>query len=220
MIRVPESSTMRILLSSDHEYPAANHNGSGLHPKKFPSGSGYILHDLLAKGLAELGHDVFYLVRRSHGDCAARCQLVFEPAPDVDILHTISGRDAALIEESRKPWVATCHMDERTRGRERDTITQNWIYVSRTLAQLHGSERYVWNGIDPAEYIYSEAKDDYFLFMSTMDWGTQKGLDVSAFAARKKLVSSWSLRAPARVTSESKRFRRCVARLARSMSAT
>ena len=169
---------MRILLSSDHEYPAANPNGSGLHPKKFPSGSGYILHDLLAKGLAELGHDVFYLVRRSHASAPSGVKLIFEPVRDVDILHIISGRDAALIAESQKPWVATCHMDERTRGRERDPITQNWIYVSRTLAQLHGSERYVWNGIDPAEYIYSESKDDYFLFMSTMDWGTKKGLDV------------------------------------------
>jgi glycosyltransferase involved in cell wall biosynthesis len=169
---------MRVLLSSDHEYPAANPNGSGLHPKRFPSGSGYILHDLLAKGLAELGHDVFYLVRRSNASAPPGVTLVLNPVPDIDIVHTISGRDAALIEESQKPWVATCHMDERTRGRERDTITQNWIFVSRTLAQLHGSQRYVWNGVDPAEYIYSESKDNYFLFMSTMDWGTQKGLDV------------------------------------------
>ena len=176
---------MRILLSSDHEYPAANRFGSGLHPKKFPSGSGYILHDLLAKGLAELGHDVFYLVRSSHGAAPRGVNLVFEPVPDVDVLHTISGRDSALIEQSRKPWVATCHMDERTRGRERDTITQNWIYVSRTLAELHGSDRYVWNGIDPSEYMYSEAKDDYFLFMSTMDWGTQKGLDTVLSLAKK-----------------------------------
>jgi len=174
---------MRVLLSSDHEYPAANANGSGLHPKAFPSGSGYIIHDLLAKGLAELGHDVFYLVRRSSTDISSPSgiTLVFEPVPDVDILHTISGRDATLIDEwqsRRKPWVATCHMDERTRGRERATTTQNWIFVSRTLAQLHGSDRFVWNGVDPTEYIYSESKDDYFLFMSTMDWGTQKGLDV------------------------------------------
>ena len=176
---------MRILLSSDHEYPAANPNGSGLHPKKFPSGSGYILHDLVAKGLAELGHDVFYLVRNAHASAPAGMQLVFSPVHDVDLLHIISGRDAALIESSRKPWVATCHMDERTRGRERDPITQNWIYVSRTLAQLHGSDRYVWNGIDPAEYIYSETKDDYFLFMSTMDWGTQKGLDVVLSLSKK-----------------------------------
>jgi glycosyltransferase involved in cell wall biosynthesis len=176
---------MRILLSSDHEYPAANANGSGLHPKKFPSGSGYILHDLLAKGLAELGHDVFYLVRRSHAKAPRGVNLIYEPVSEVDILHTISGRDATLIEESRKPWVATCHMDERTRGRERDAATPNWIYVSRTLAQLHESDRYVWNGIDPEEYVYNETKDDYFLFMSTMDWGTQKGLDTVLSLAKR-----------------------------------
>ena len=171
---------MKVLLSSDHEYPAANHNGSGLHPKKFPSGSGYMLHDLLAKGLAELGHEVFYLVRRSTAIAPRGMTVIHEPIADADILHTISGRDAPLIAnyESRgKPWISTCHMDERTRGRERDPFTQNWIYVSRTLAQLHDSDRYVWNGIDPAEYIYRETKDDYFVFMSTMDWGTKKGLD-------------------------------------------
>ncbi len=124
-----------------------------------------------------MGHDVFYLVRHAHAPAPPGVKLIFSPVKDVDILHVISGRDAALIAESRKPWVATCHMDDRTRGRERDPIVQNWIYVSRTLAQLHGSERYVWNGIDPAEYIYSETKNDYFLFMSTMDWGTKKGLD-------------------------------------------
>lgn len=185
---------MRVLLSSDHEYPAANANGSGLHPKAFPSGSGYILHDLLAKGLAEVGHEVFYLVQRSPKGFSSQnsappgVTLVFDPVPNMDILHTISGRDAALIEdwESRgKPWVATCHMDDRTRGRERAATTPNWIFVSQTLAHLHGSDRYVWNGVDPADYIYSETKDDYFLFMSTMDWGTQKGLDTVLSLAKR-----------------------------------
>ena len=179
----------KILLSSDHQYPAASVCGSGLHPKKFPSGSGYILHDLLAKGLGELGHEVFYLVRGTINSSASTgITLVHEPVSDADVLHTISGRDTALIREwetRAKPWVATCHMDERARGRDRGPTTSNWIYVSKTLAQLHGSERYVWNGVDPSEYIYSETKDDYFLFMSTMDWGTQKGLDTVLALAKK-----------------------------------
>ena len=184
---------MRILLSSDHEYPASNGHGSGLHPKAFPSGSGYILQDLLAKGLAELGHEVLYLVRRLRENSPAPSvpdglKLIFEPDFEADVLHTISGRDAALIDEWEargKPWVATCHMDERTRGRERAQSTPNWIFVSQTLAQLHGHDRYVWNGIDPNEYIYSETKDDYFLFMSTMDWGTKKGLDIVLSTAKQ-----------------------------------
>jgi glycosyltransferase involved in cell wall biosynthesis len=184
---------MRVLLSSDHEYPSSNGHGSGLHPKAFPSGSGYILHDLLAKGLAELGHEVSYLVRRLRENFSADSvtngiKLIFEPDFEADVLHTISGRDAALIEqwEARaKPWVATCHMDEQTRGRERAHSTRNWIFVSQALAQLHGRSRYVWNGIDPSEYIYSETKDDYFLFMSTMDWGTKKGLDIVLSMAKQ-----------------------------------
>jgi len=184
---------MRVLLSSDHEYPSSNGHGSGLHPKAFPSGSGYILHDLLAKGLAELGHEVSYLVRRVRESFSADSvpngiNLVFEPDFQADVLHTISGRDAMLIEEweaRAKPWVATCHMDEQTRGRERAHSTRNWIFVSQTLAQLHGRDRFVWNGIDPSEYIYSETKDDYFLFMSTMDWGTKKGLDIVLSTAKQ-----------------------------------
>jgi glycosyltransferase involved in cell wall biosynthesis len=41
------------------------------------------------------------------------------------------------------------------------------------------------NGIDPEPYIYSESKHDYFLFMSTMDWGMAKGLDVVLSLSRQ-----------------------------------
>ena len=57
---------MRILLSSEHSYPAFGPVGSGLHPRTYPSGSGFWIHDLLMKGLAELGHDVFYLLPRGN----------------------------------------------------------------------------------------------------------------------------------------------------------
>ena len=95
---------MRVLLSSDHEYPSSNGHGSGLHPKAFPSGSGYILHDLLAKGLAELGHEVSYLVRSLRANFSTSSvpngiRVIFEPDFNADVLHTISGRDAALIAE-------------------------------------------------------------------------------------------------------------------------
>ena len=55
---------MRLLLSSTHRYPAFGDVGSGLHPKLFPSGSGFHIHDLLVKGLAELGHEVATYYRR------------------------------------------------------------------------------------------------------------------------------------------------------------
>jgi glycosyltransferase involved in cell wall biosynthesis len=173
---------MRLLVSSTHRYPALTEIGSGLLPKAFPSGSGFLVHDLMVKGLAELGHEVFYLLRNgADKQPPAGVTLVSEPTMDVDVLHTISDRDLDLVQERqsrRMPWVTTCHLDPRARGFERATTTDNWIFVSRTLAQLYGRDRYVLNGIDPAEYIFSETKDDYLLFMSTMDWGMSKGLDV------------------------------------------
>jgi len=174
---------MRVLVSSTHSFPALTETGSGLEPKPFPSGSGYLVHDLMVRGLAELGHQVSYLVPHTPGDHpTSGVTLVSEPNHEADILHTISDRDEELVREwqsRRKPWVTTCHLDPRARGNERPPSTENWIFVSRTLAQLHGRDRYVLNGIDPAEYIFSEVKDDYLLFMSTMDWGFSKGLDVA-----------------------------------------
>lgn len=174
---------MRLLISSTHRYPAFSETGSGLQPKPFPSGSGFLIHDLIVKGLAELGHEVFCLLRGGADKPPPEgVTLVSEPTLDVDVLHTISDRDQDLVREResrRMPWVTTCHLDPKARGMERTPATENWIFVSRTLAQLHGRDRYVLNGVDPSEYIFSESKDDYFLFMSTMDWGLAKGIDVA-----------------------------------------
>ena len=58
----------------------------------FHSGSGYLVHDLIAKGLAELGHNVFYLVPHEAGQRAASgITFVSEPVREADVLHTILG---------------------------------------------------------------------------------------------------------------------------------
>ncbi|HSS22498.1 MAG TPA: glycosyltransferase [Pyrinomonadaceae bacterium] len=173
---------MRILLSADHRYPASQEVGSGLHPKSFPSGSAYMIHDLLARGLAELGHEVFYLLPAgADKPLPPGVTLVSQPH-DADILHTVAYHDEELIpqkEANPKPWVTTCHLDLEARGQKRSPTTENWIFVSRTLAELHGRQRFVLNGIDPAAYIYAEMKEDYFLFMSAMDWGIEKGIETA-----------------------------------------
>lgn len=188
---------MRILLSSTHKYPAHGDEGSGLHPKPFPSGSGFFIHDLIARGLAELGHEVLYLLPGATAESLPEgVALVTEPTHDVDVLHTIAYRDEEVIRyvESRgKPWVTTCHLDLKARGREQSPTTENWIFVSRALARSHGRERYVLNGVNPSDYFYSESKEDYFLFMSSLDWCMEKGLDfalsLSARAGVKLVVA-------------------------------
>jgi glycosyltransferase involved in cell wall biosynthesis len=174
---------VRILLSSEHRYPAFGGPGSGLHPRTYPSGSGFLIHDLVMKGLTELGHEVFYLLPRGAAvPLPTGAKRVAEPVWDADVLHTISDRDSNLIREWQsqgKPWVATCHLDMRSVGMAQRPTTENWIFVSHALAQMHRRTRYVLNGIDPDDCIYSETKQDYFLFMSSMDWEMKKGLDIA-----------------------------------------
>lgn len=184
---------MRILLAATHNYPARESVGSGLGRKEFPSGSGAVMHDLIAKGLAELGHDVFYLVPHAVGQRAAMgITLIAEPVRNAEVLHTYSNFHEDLTHEWQsqgKPWVTTWHMNHEAYpelrraleagGKERPPSGDNWIFVSGTLARLYGRERYVCNGIDPAEYSFSETKDDYLLFMSSMDMGLAKGLTVA-----------------------------------------
>jgi hypothetical protein len=116
---------------------------------------------------------------------------------DADILHTISDRDEDLVVSGKRGAAVGRDLPHRhaQRGMAQRPTTENWIFVSRTLARLHGRERYVLNGIDPAEFIYSETKQNYFLFMSSMDWEMKKGLDIALSLARAFVsTSSWPAR--------------------------
>jgi len=179
---------MKVMLTSPHIYPAASRLGAGLEPLESPSRSSFHIHDVLAKGLAERGHDVFYLLPAGAVEPAPRgVTLISEPTADVEIVHTDNPPDermAGRLDAMGKPWVTTCHLDMRERGRDLPAAGEHWIFVSRTLAACHGRDRFVLNGLDPADYIYSESKDDFVLFMSTMDWGLKKGLDVSVSLSR------------------------------------
>ena len=176
---------MRILLWSNHSYGSCFGNGAGRRTREFPSGSGHYLHDVLAKGLAELGHEVFYHLPAGLSEpLPAGVERITVPPGSVDILHNYSSSrsDPLLMSYAHRrwiPWVTTCHLDIQPRGLDRSYAGGNWIFVSRSLARLYGRTRYVYNGIDPAGYIYSERKEDYYLFMSSMDWAFEKGLDTA-----------------------------------------
>src|SRR5215831_14825523 len=109
---------MRVLISSQHRYPCFGSVGSGRRPKKFSSGSGQHMQDLLARGLAELGHEVLYLLRNG---CDAPLpdgvRLVSDPIANVDIYQTTSshwagdGADIMDFVASRGlPHIVTCHL--------------------------------------------------------------------------------------------------------------
>jgi glycosyltransferase involved in cell wall biosynthesis len=170
---------VRIQLASPHRYPASDKQGSGLHPKDYPSGSGYHLHDLLAQGLAEEGHEVFYYLAKGWAlplppGVIAVPQLV----PGVDLYHAPIGAPgfaesvAGFAAAQGKPCLLTCHIQE-----EGKLAAPNWIFVSATLARAHGANRVVLNGIDPNDLIFSETKEEYFFFIGAMNKADVKGLD-------------------------------------------
>jgi glycosyltransferase involved in cell wall biosynthesis len=179
---------MRILLTTAHRYPAWAQQGAGRHPLELPSASAYHLHDLLARGLAEEGHEVLY---RAAGGVFAPppfgVQFVSTLPTDIHICHTIAGPPGAAEEllafsgRHGKPCLLTCHM-----LRPGTAAASNWVFVSHAHAAEYGSARVVTNGIDPGDYIFSETKSDYLLFMAAMNKAHDKGIDLALELSRRK----------------------------------
>jgi glycosyltransferase involved in cell wall biosynthesis len=141
--------------------------------------------DLMVKGLAELGHEVHYQVQPGAEPLPEGVRWMANGSPpSVDIAHR-QVDPKVRKSEFPQPWVKTCHTDLADRGLERSLAQDNWIFVSQALAQSYGSSRYVTNGVDPAEFIYSDSKDDYFLFVACLDRAEQKGIDVAITLAQK-----------------------------------
>jgi glycosyltransferase involved in cell wall biosynthesis len=183
---------MRVLLSASHRYPADDAHGVGLRPRAMPSGSGGHIHDLIARGLAELGHAVSYLLRAGAGEpLPTGVRLVAEPDLECELYHSsLYGTFepdpvGAWFEARRRPWVATCHLDRQSRGLDRRPLPAWTVFVSPSLARAHGSTRFVWNGLDPDRYVEGAGRRDYLLFVAALDWAHDKGLDTAIDVARR-----------------------------------
>lgn len=179
---------MRILHTRRGPYPAR------AYPVSTYGLASFRLQDLLVKGLAEMGHEVVYDVERVEEPLPAGIRRITNGIPQVDIAHR-AGDPHIRISDYPQPWVRTCHTDLAARGLDRGIAKTNWIFVSRSLANSYGSTRYVLNGIDPSEFLYSESKDDYFLFVACLDRAMEKGLDIAISLAAKagfKLVIAGS----------------------------
>lgn len=173
---------MKVLLTGNHVYPASTPRGVGRAVKELPSGSAQRLQDWTAKGLAEEGHEVvYYLTRPATAAPPRGVRITDRWITDADVVHTHAMR-ANFEEEARArglPYIAALHIHPSSRGNARFAPDESWVYVSRFLAAAFGSTRVVRNGVDPSEYVYSETKDDYVLFLSSMDWCIEKGLDTA-----------------------------------------
>jgi glycosyltransferase involved in cell wall biosynthesis len=158
---------MRILISSNHTYPA---KVGGLGSQR--------VYDCLAQGLAELGHAVYYQVGELSASLPRGVTLISKVSGDADILH-LHHKLAEAVDSQGKPWVRTYHAPNTGKREILDQIGDNFIFVSPSQAKSFARERFVLNGIDPSDYIFSETKDDYFLFIVKMLERAQlKGLEI------------------------------------------
>ena len=127
----------------------------------------------LARGLAELGHRVTLLAPA--GSKVPEAELLalasadmrhpqFDLTPllpdSVDILHA----HAPLRSPPRCPHLFTLHGNL---GPGRSPLP-NTIFLSADHARRHGGRAFVYNGVDPSEYVFRAAKDDYDLFLGRL----------------------------------------------------
>ena len=66
----------------------------------------------------------------------------------------------------RRPHLVTIHGN----GKPGETFLVNTAFVSRNHATRHGAECFVYNGVDPSDYIYREQKSDYLVFLAKASW--------------------------------------------------
>lgn len=148
----------------------------------------------LARGLAELGHEVVLLA--GPGSRVPEARLVpvdpraaehsgFDPRrflpPGVDVLH--AHRPIAV---PGVPTLWTLHGTANQPG-----YPPNMVGVSRDHAARSGAAAFVYNGLDPAEYRFRAAKEAYDLFLGRLHSakGWQWAVEGARRAGRRLVVA-------------------------------
>ena len=127
----------------------------------------------LSRGLAQLGHRVTLLAAR--GSRIANASLIqldpratsrpgfdltpFLP-PDIDILHSHSPVNAPL----GCAHVHTLHGNRNSKN----PPAPNTIFLSADHARRHSATAFVYNGIDPSEFVFREQKSGYDLYLGRL----------------------------------------------------
>ena len=170
---------MKILQWCDNIFPAKGNMGAERVVER------------TCRGLQKLGHSVWLKAKpESKLDWI---EVVQNIPKDCDIIHH-HGWCWDHEEEYRewnKPWVSTIHgggMEIDPNWLTRANNNSNIICVSKFVADRINCKAFVHACSDPSEFFFKEKKQDYFLYLSSLDWGFQKGLDI--FVGLAKIVKN------------------------------
>lgn len=78
---------------------------------------------------------------------------------DVDIVHFHAWEPQQAFE---KPWIYTLHGNSSNLSE----LPTNTVCISADHAKRHQCKTYVYNGVDPGEFIFQESKQNHLLFFS------------------------------------------------------
>jgi glycosyltransferase involved in cell wall biosynthesis len=177
---------MHVVVASHHRLPVEGYGG----PQRVVVA--------LVRGLAALGHKVTVLAQP--GTRVAEAAKIVEVAPRVlknnggDITPLIP-RDADIVHAhfpvkrlpKNAPFVQTLHGN----WKPGTPLPPNTIFLSGDHAKRHGSDVFVYNGLDPAEYIFRRRKEQWDLFLGKLhsDRGYHWAIDAAKHTGRRLIVA-------------------------------
>jgi len=140
----------------------------------------------LAKGLSELGHKVHLIaLPGSHCPFAQVSEKAFpirsSDLPPADLYHYFNTPE----QEPESPYLVTIEGN----GKSEEVFLPNTVFVSQNHAERHGGKAFVYNGLDPDEYEFSDRKSNQLLFLAKASWSVKnvKGAIKIARRSRKEL---------------------------------
>jgi glycosyltransferase involved in cell wall biosynthesis len=170
-------AAMHVVVASHHRLPVEGYGGTQR------------VVVALVRGLAALGHRVTLLAQP--GTKIAEAKVVEVPPrdlknpsidltpylpPDTDILHV-----HFPVKQPTKahPFVQTLHGNLKAKY----PVPPQNIFLSRDHARRYGSEAFVYNGLDPAEFVFRRRKEQWDLFLGRLH--SAKGYHWAVEAAKK-----------------------------------
>lgn len=169
---------MHVVVASHHRLPVEGYGGTQR------------VVVALVRGLAALGHRVTLIAQP--GTKVPEASKVIELAgrvlsnPDTDLTpHLPDNADVLHAHFPLKrgpksvPFCQTLHGNWKAGT----ALMPNTVFLSRDHAQRHGSTAFVYNGLDPADYVYRRVKEKWDLFLGRLH--AAKGYHWAVDAAKR-----------------------------------
>ena len=125
----------------------------------------------LAKELHEMGHQISFLLPKG-STCAFAKVYTWDTSKEIngqipehiDVVHFQKDPQQVI----NKPFIVTIHGN----GNEHKEIPENYVFVSKDHANRHGSQHFVYNGLDWNDYTKPDfgIKRTHFHFLGNAAW--------------------------------------------------